>query len=34
MTLSNLGPDRVRQLSEASIDDGKTWHVTYDFLYT
>jgi hypothetical protein len=34
MTLFNLGPDRVRQLSEASSDGGKTWRVTYDFIYT
>lgn len=34
MTLFNLNPDRVRQLSEASTDGGKTWRVTYDFLYT
>jgi tetratricopeptide (TPR) repeat protein len=34
MTLFNLAPDRVRQLSEASTDGGKTWRVTYDFLYT
>jgi len=33
MTLFNLGPDRVRQLSEASTDDGKTWRVNYDFTY-
>jgi hypothetical protein len=34
MTIFNLDPAHVRQLSEASTDDGKTWHVTYDFLYT
>lgn len=33
MTLFNLGPDRVRQLSEYSTDEGKTWNVGYDFLY-
>jgi hypothetical protein len=33
MTLFNLGADRVRQLSEASTDGGKTWRVTYDFTY-
>lgn len=34
MTLFNLGKDRVRQFSEASTDEGKTWHATYDFIYT
>jgi len=34
MTLFNLNPDRVRQLSQASTDGGKTWRVTYDFIYT
>jgi len=29
----NLGPDRVRQLSEGSEDGGKTWTVEYDFTY-
>ena len=29
----NLGPDRVRQFSEGSTDDGKTWTVEYDFTY-
>ena len=29
----NLGPDRVRQFSEASYDDGKSWSVDYDFTY-
>jgi len=33
MTLFNLGPDRVRQLSEASRDGGKTWRVNYDYTY-
>jgi len=33
LTFSNLAPDRVRQLSEASTDNGKTWHVDYDFTY-
>jgi hypothetical protein len=33
MTLFNLGPDKVRQLSHRSIDEGKTWNVNYDFLY-
>jgi tetratricopeptide (TPR) repeat protein len=29
----NLGADRVRQFSEGSTDDGKTWTVEYDFTY-
>jgi tetratricopeptide (TPR) repeat protein len=33
MTLFNLGPDRVRQFSEMSTDEGKTWSVEYDLLY-
>lgn len=33
MTLFNLGPDKVRQLSQRSTDNGKTWNVNYDFLY-
>jgi hypothetical protein len=33
MTLFNLGPDRVRQFSEMSTDEGKTWTVQYDLLY-
>jgi len=33
MTLFNLGPDRVRQFSEGSMDGGKTWNVEYDFVY-
>jgi len=28
-----LGPDTVRQFSQGSTDDGKTWHVEYDFTY-
>ena len=28
-----LGPDKVRQFSQGSTDDGKTWHVEYDFTY-
>jgi tetratricopeptide (TPR) repeat protein len=34
LTFFNLGPDRVRQFSEASSDDGKNWTVNYDFTYT
>lgn len=33
MTLFNLGADRVRQLSEASVDGGQTWQVNYDYTY-
>lgn len=33
MILFNLGRDKVRQLSYRSTDDGRTWHVNYDFLY-
>ena len=33
LSFFNLGPDQVRQLSEYSTDDGKTWQVGYDFLY-
>ncbi|MGB8474110.1 MAG: tetratricopeptide repeat protein [Candidatus Acidiferrum sp.] len=28
-----LGPDTVRQFSQGSTDEGKTWHVEYDFTY-
>lgn len=33
LTFFNLGPERVRQFSEASTDAGKTWTVDYDFTY-
>lgn len=33
MTLSKLGPDRVRQYSERSLDGGKTWAAGIDFIY-
>lgn len=33
LTFYKLAPDRVRQLSEASTDAGKTWSVSYDFIY-
>ena len=33
MTLFNLGPDRVRQFGEQSVDSGKTWNTQYDFIY-
>lgn len=29
----NQGPDQVRQFSESSNDQGKTWNVDYDFTY-
>lgn len=29
----NLGPDTVRQFSQGSKDNGKTWTVEYDFTY-
>lgn len=28
-----LGPDKVRQFSQGSTDNGKSWHVEYDFTY-
>lgn len=33
MIIFNLARDEVRQLSYRSTDDGRTWHVNYDFLY-
>lgn len=30
----NLGSDKVRQFSQGSTDEGKTWHVEYDLIYT
>ncbi len=33
MIVSNLGADRVRQYSENSVDGGKIWRTSYDFLY-
>lgn len=33
LTFFNLGADRVRQYSERSVDDGKTWSVGYDYIY-
>ncbi len=29
----NQGPDQVRQFQEYSMDDGKTWNVSYDLTY-
>jgi hypothetical protein len=34
MTFFNLGPGTVRQLWEQSTDEGKTWTVAFDGLYT
>jgi hypothetical protein len=34
LTFFNQGENRVRQLSEATADGGKTWTVNYDFIYT
>ena len=33
MTFFRLETDRVRQYSEISRDDGKTWHPHYDLIY-
>ncbi len=33
MTFYNLGPDKVRQTAETSIDDGKTWTSVWDGMY-
>lgn len=33
MMLSPVGADKVRQYSEYSVDDGKTWKPFYDYLY-
>jgi tetratricopeptide (TPR) repeat protein len=33
LTFFNQGPDRVRQLSEVSADEGKTWASQYDLTY-
>jgi len=33
LTFFKLGPDRVRQFSETSVDDGKTWSTEYDLTY-
>jgi hypothetical protein len=30
---ASLGPDKVRQFSQGSKDDGKTWSVEYDSTY-
>ena len=33
MTFFNLGPDKVRQWAETSMDDGKTWSVIWNATY-
>lgn len=33
MTFTPLGPDKVRQMGEASEDGGKTWTLEYDLTY-
>ena len=33
LSFHNLGPDRVRQWKERSLDGGGTWQTDYDFLY-
>ena len=33
LTFFNQGPDQVRQFSEQSLDQGKTWQTIYDFTY-
>ena len=34
MTIARLGPDRVRQVTEMSYDEGRSWQPDYDFTYT
>ena len=34
LTFTDLGNQRVRQFSEASLDGGKTWQTNYDFTYS
>ena len=33
LSFHNLGPDKVRQWKERSVDAGKTWTTDYDFIY-
>jgi hypothetical protein len=33
MKFFNLGPNKVRQFAERSVDDGKTWTTTVDLIY-
>ncbi len=34
LTFFSENPDRVRQLSERTLDDGQSWQVNYDLIYT
>lgn len=34
LTFFSEAPDRVRQLSERTLDDGQSWTVNYDLVYT
>ena len=34
LSVFKLGPDKVRQFSQISIDGGKTWTTAYDLIYT
>ena len=34
LTFFSEAPDRVRQLSERTLDDGQSWTVNYDLIYT
>lgn len=33
LTFFNMGSDSVRQFSQRTVDEGKTWSVEYDFMY-
>ena len=33
LTFFNLGPDKVRQFSQQTKDDGKSWQTEYDLIY-
>lgn len=33
LSFFHLGSDQVRQLSETSTDEGRTWRTVYDFNY-
>jgi hypothetical protein len=34
LSFFRLGPDKVRQFSQSSVDGGKTWTTNYDLIYT
>jgi len=34
LSFFRLGPDKVRQFSETSLDGGATWTPNYDLIYT